>query len=91
MLDKLLTTKELADYLKVNEMTIYKLLQASEIPGIKIGRKWRFRESTINSWLKEKEAESINRLVPAHRRWNFLNHKTIRKENELFNVFKISF
>ena len=41
-MEKLITAKELAQFLKLSESTIYKLASNGEIPGLKIGDSWRF-------------------------------------------------
>ena len=51
MLDDVLTLKELSDYLKIPESTIYKLVREGKIPAHKIGRQWRFRKLVIDQWL----------------------------------------
>ncbi len=53
-MDELLTLKELSEYLKIAEKTLYGYAQKGTIPGIKIGSAWRFRESDINQWLEER-------------------------------------
>jgi len=47
----LMTTKEAAEYLKLNYMTIYKLSQQGRIPASKIGGNWRFRKALLDDWL----------------------------------------
>lgn len=44
----ILTLKELADYLRVNERTILRMLKAGQIQGVKIGGQWRFNGSQID-------------------------------------------
>ena len=39
---KIVTAKELGEFLKLTEPTIYKLASTGEIPGFKIGDSWRF-------------------------------------------------
>ena len=39
----ILTIKEVAEYLKVTERTIYRLAAAKKIPGFKVGGMGRFR------------------------------------------------
>lgn len=46
-----MTVKELAAYLKLSEMMIYKLAQNGEIPASKIGSAWRFSQGEIDKWL----------------------------------------
>jgi len=55
---KLLTTKELAEYLKLTEVTIYKYANEGKIPGIKVGSRWRFNKDQINDLLRIEEEEN---------------------------------
>ena len=41
MSDEILTIKEVADFLKVNERTVYRLAAAKKIPAFKVGNAWR--------------------------------------------------
>lgn len=41
-MSNIVTTKELSQYLKLSESTIYKLASQGELPGFKIGDSWRF-------------------------------------------------
>ena len=45
----ILTLKELATYLRVNERTILRMQKAGQIQGIKIGGQWRFNGSQIDT------------------------------------------
>ncbi|WP_186035019.1 methylation-associated defense system helix-turn-helix domain-containing protein MAD1 [Burkholderia gladioli] len=47
----ILTIKEVAEYLKVTERTIYRLAAAKEIPAFKVGGTWRFRTVDIDGWI----------------------------------------
>ncbi len=51
----ILTTKELAAYLKLTEVTIYKYASEGKIPGFKIGSRWRFDKDKIDDLLKSDE------------------------------------
>ena len=44
----ILTCKELAEYLKLTEVTIYKYAKEGKIPGIKLGGRWRFDKDKID-------------------------------------------
>jgi PTS system nitrogen regulatory IIA component len=46
-----MTVKELAEYLKLSEVMIYKLAQKGEIPASKVGSAWRFSQREIDRWL----------------------------------------
>jgi len=48
---ELMTVSEVADYLRVTEKTIYRLLKQGKIPAVKVGRQWRFEKAKIDEWL----------------------------------------
>ena len=52
---QILTTKELADYLKLTEVTVYKYASEGKIPGFKVGSRWRFDKGQIDELLKREE------------------------------------
>ncbi len=47
----LMTVKEVAEYLKLNYMTVYKLAQKGRIPASKIGGNWRFKKELLDQWI----------------------------------------
>ncbi|MBN9070510.1 MAG: helix-turn-helix domain-containing protein [Rhizobiales bacterium] len=57
MTDEILTIREMAEFLKINEKTAYKLALAGEIPGFKVGGSWRFERQEIARWIKRKIEE----------------------------------
>ena len=50
---QIMTTKELAKYLKLHEITICKYAVQGRIPSIRIGRVWRFDKDAIDRWIGE--------------------------------------
>jgi excisionase family DNA binding protein len=54
---EIMTTEEVARYLRLAEATVYKLAQAGDIPAVKVGRAWRFKRQLIDEWFRE-QAES---------------------------------
>jgi len=44
----ILTLKELANYLRVNERTILRMQRSGQIKGVKVGGQWRFNGSQID-------------------------------------------
>ena len=50
-----LTIDEVADYLKMKTVTIYKHAQDGKIPAFKVGSKWRFKKETIDRWIEAQE------------------------------------
>lgn len=57
MSDEILTIRQVAELLKLNEKTAYKLALSGEIPGFKVGGSWRFERQAIASWIKHKVEE----------------------------------
>jgi excisionase family DNA binding protein len=51
ILAQFMTTKELANYLKLHQLTIYKLSKEGKIPSIRIGSRWRFDKEVIDAWI----------------------------------------
>jgi len=51
--DRLMTVKELASYLKLNERTVLKLAADGPLPAVKVGNQWRFRKAMIDAWLDD--------------------------------------
>jgi excisionase family DNA binding protein len=54
-LAKLLNTKELAEYLKLTKVTIYKYAKEGKIPACRVGSRWRFDKNQIDELLKKGE------------------------------------
>jgi excisionase family DNA binding protein len=50
-LAQIMTTKEMAEYLKLHEITICKYAGEGRIPAIRIGRVWRFDKDVIDDWI----------------------------------------
>ncbi|MBI5709044.1 MAG: PTS sugar transporter subunit IIA [Candidatus Eisenbacteria bacterium] len=53
MPDQLMTVKEVATYLRVNERTVLKLAAEGALPGARVGNQWRFQPGAIGSWLED--------------------------------------
>lgn len=51
VMPQIMTTKELAKYLKLHEITICKYAAEGKIPAIRIGRVWRFDKEAIDKWI----------------------------------------
>ena len=55
----ILTIRQVADYLKVTERTMYRLAAARQIPAFKVGGSWRFSRADIDSWIKQQSMEEL--------------------------------
>ncbi|MCZ7674611.1 MAG: helix-turn-helix domain-containing protein [Roseovarius sp.] len=49
---EILTIREVAEYLKINEKTAYRLAGEGKLPGFKVGGAWRFRKDEIEKLTK---------------------------------------
>lgn len=47
---KVMTVKELSDYLRVHPSTIYRQLRQGRLPAFKVGSDWRFNVESIDRW-----------------------------------------
>ncbi|HZO81143.1 MAG TPA: helix-turn-helix domain-containing protein [Candidatus Binataceae bacterium] len=53
---KVMTVKEVSDYLRVHPSTIYRLVKRGQIPAFRIGSDWRFNVETIDQWRTQRES-----------------------------------
>lgn len=58
MTNPLLTLAEVAKRLRVSHDTVYRLAASGKLPGIKVGRAWRFEETVIQPFVAVDEPEA---------------------------------
>ncbi len=44
---QIMTVEEVAAYLKLSKITVYKLVKKGQLPGFRVGNSWRFRKDKI--------------------------------------------
>jgi excisionase family DNA binding protein len=49
--EPLLDSDEAAALLKIHPKTLQRMARRGEIPGIQLGKLWRFRASALNTWM----------------------------------------
>ena len=59
MPEEILTIREVAEFLKVTERTIYKLAAEAKIPAFKVGGSWRFQRTDLIQWMNEKASDQV--------------------------------
>jgi PTS system nitrogen regulatory IIA component len=47
----MMTVRDVARYLRVHEITIYRMVNSGRLPAVRVGRVWRFRRDDIDRWL----------------------------------------
>jgi excisionase family DNA binding protein len=55
---RVMTVKDLSEYLRVHPSTVYKLLRRGELPAFRIGTDWRFHVEVIDRWCSERNMKA---------------------------------
>lgn len=51
---EIMTAADLAEYLSFSKNWVYRKAEAGEIPGVKMGNRWRFKKTVIDEWMEGK-------------------------------------
>ena len=49
----IMTVKDVAEYLRMSEAKVYKLVKEGVLPVARIGKTWRFRKDLLDAWLEQ--------------------------------------
>jgi repressor LexA len=49
----ILTLQEVAEYLKVDERTVYRMVKSKQLPAFKVRNQWRFKKEAIDKWIEK--------------------------------------
>ena len=52
--DRLLTVVEVADLMRVSNMTVYRLIKSGSLAAIRVGKNYRIRESDVDRYLSDR-------------------------------------
>ena len=50
---RFVTVAEVANLLRVSNMTVYRLVQAGALPAVRVGRSYRIREEDVDRYLAQ--------------------------------------
>ncbi len=50
--DRLMDVEEVAEYLHLHLMTVYRMLQSGVLPARKVGGRWRINKQELDAWLE---------------------------------------
>ena len=53
------TVDDVAEYLRMSRSKVYRLVREQSIPGVRIGKAWRFRKDLLDAWLSERAEQSM--------------------------------
>jgi len=65
---EIMTVKQVAKYLQMDEHTIYRLARSGKIPSIKIAGQWRFKKNIIDEWISEESLGRVSRSTEYKKR-----------------------
>ncbi len=54
----LMTVAEVAEVLRVSNMTVYRLIKAGELPALRVGKNYRIREGDLEAYLETGEVRA---------------------------------
>jgi excisionase family DNA binding protein len=49
--DRLRTVAEVAQHIRVSNMTVYRLIKAGNLPAVRVGKSYRIRERDLEAYL----------------------------------------
>jgi len=55
----ILTVHEVAEYLRMSEAKVYRLVKEGGLPVVRIGKTWRFRKDLLDNWLSQCTESSL--------------------------------
>jgi excisionase family DNA binding protein len=61
-----MTVREVADYLNVDDKTVYRLTKNGRLPGFKVAGAWRFKKEDIDEWIERQKSDAAR--LPSQRR-----------------------
>jgi excisionase family DNA binding protein len=53
-----LTVAEVADMLRVSNMTVYRLINAGSLPAVRVGKSYRLTEADVDRYLEQSYTET---------------------------------
>ncbi len=55
--DRLLTVGEVANAMRVSNMTVYRMIKAGQLAAIRVGKNYRIRESDVDRYLSSRSVK----------------------------------
>lgn len=59
MSQEMMSVKEVAEYLNINEKLVYRLVNEKKLPGTRVTGKWTFPKRLLDEWMTEKARETV--------------------------------
>ena len=61
MADEILTSKEVVEYLKLDEKAAYRLAAEGNFSTFKVGGSWRFKREGVLYWIEEQKNMDVGK------------------------------
>ena len=56
--DRLLTVAEVADTMRVSNMTVYRLIKSGQLPALRVGKNYRLRRADVHQFLADRSVRA---------------------------------
>jgi excisionase family DNA binding protein len=56
--DRLWTVAEVADHMRVSNMTVYRLIKGGQLPAIRVGKNYRIRGRDLTGYLEASSTQA---------------------------------
>lgn len=53
---EVMNVREASQYLGISPDTLYKYVSSARIPAFKLGNRWRFKKTILDSWMERKSS-----------------------------------
>ncbi|MBD3341417.1 MAG: helix-turn-helix domain-containing protein [Candidatus Lokiarchaeota archaeon] len=74
-----MSVNEVAEFFKVNTVTVRRQTKRGELPGFKIGNQWRFRESDIQKFIDNQVSQKLF-AMKAKNLWDDIQNEVEQSE-----------
>jgi excisionase family DNA binding protein len=58
-----MTARDVATFLDVDEITVYRLARKGELPAFKVGGQWRFDRNTLDQWMTQRMEQRVDAIT----------------------------
>ena len=65
MVREVMDIRQASEYLGISGDTLYRYASEGFIPAFKLGNRWRFKKSLLDSWMVEKSGKRVEVEAPA--------------------------
>jgi excisionase family DNA binding protein len=89
-MDTLYTVRQVQDLLKVDRITIYRMLQDGRLKGIKIGQQWRFPTNEVERLLSGDVNDGVMAAIPSNPDNGFPTHCVQTIQNLFSEISQLS-